>query len=283
MPVAILLALLSALCYGTSDYVGGRASRGVSPLTVALAGELTIVPVTLFVIPLVEDASFTAAALWWGMAGGVAGSAGVLGLYAALSRGAMTVVAPITGVVAAVLPVADGLATGERPGPVAVIGIALAILAVALIGGAVGALHQPVAVPTVVLSVVVGALFGFLFVALAQTGDDSGLWPLLSARFGAAPLLATAFVVGHRRRAVDRLDGRIWRIGVVIGRLIVLANALYLLSTREGLLSIVAVVVSLYPASTVLLASVVDRERSTRPQLTGMVLAAVAVALVTSG
>lgn len=283
MPVAILLALLSAFCYGVSDYVGGRASRGVSALTVALAGELTIVPVTVVVIPLVEDAPFTAPALWWGIAGGAAGSAGVLGLYAVLSRGAMTVVAPITGVVAAVLPVAVGLATGERPGAVAVAGIVLAIVAVALIGGAIGALHQPVAAPTVILSVVVGALFGFLFVALARTGDDSGLWPLLSARFGAVPLLLAAFLVARRRGAVDRLDARIWRIGVLIGSLIVLANAAYLLSTREGLLSIVAVVVSLYPASTVLLASIVDRERSTRPQLTGMVLAALAVALVTSG
>lgn len=279
----IVLALLAALCYGTSDYVGGRASRGISPLTVALAGELTIVPITFAVIPLVEDGSITAAALWWGLLGGVAGSAGVLGLYAALSRGAMTVVAPITGVVAAVLPVVVGVATGERPGPLAVTGIILAIVAVALIGGVVGALHQPVAAATVVLSLVVGALFGLLFVAFAQTGDDAGLWPLLAARLGAAPLLLTAFVVARRRRTVDPINGRVWRVGLLIGSLIMLANGLYLVSTRQGLLSIVAVVVSLYPASTVLLASFFDRERSTRPQLAGMVLAAVAVGLVTTG
>lgn len=283
MPVAIVLGLLSALCYGTSDYVGGRASRRVSPLTVALAGELTIVPITVVVIPLIEDAPFTAAALWWGLVGGAAGSAGVIGLYAALSRGAMTVVAPITGVVAAVLPVAVGLATGDRPGAVAVAGIVLAIAAVALIGGVVGALHQHVTLATVALSVVVGALFGMLFVAFAQTGDDSGLWPLLSARFGAVPVLGSAFLVARRRRVVDPLDAWVWRIGIVIGSLITVANGLYLVSTREGLLSIVAVVVSLYPASTVALASIVDHERSTRPQIAGMVLAAVAVALVTTG
>lgn len=281
--MAIVFALLSALCYGISDYVGGRASRSISPLTVAFAGELTIVPVTFLVIPVVEDAPFTAAALWWGLLGGAAGAAGVLGLYAALSRGAMTVVAPTTGVVAAVLPVVVGVSLGERPGPVALVGIVLAIVAVALIGGIVGALHQPVTVSTVVLSVVVGVLFGFLFVAFAQTGDDSGLWPLLSARLGAVPLLAVAFVIARRHRNVDRIDGRVWRIGLVIGTLIMLANGLYLVSTREGLLSIVAVLVSLYPASTVLLASVVDRERSTRPQITGMFLAAIAVALVTTG
>lgn len=281
--MAIVLALLSALCYGTSDYIGGRASRRISPLTVALAAELTIVPVTFVVVPLVEDGSLTPAAFWWGLLGGVAGSAGVLGLYAALSRGSMTVVAPITGVVSAALPVVVGVATGERPGPIAVAGIVLAVAAVALIGGIVGALHQPVTLATVALSIVVGSLFGLLFVAFAQTGDDSGLWPLLAARFGAVPLLVTAFVVGRRRRVVDPVDTSVWRIGIAIGSLIMLANALYLFSTREGLLSIVAVVVSLYPASTVLLASIVDRERSTRPQVIGMVLAAVAVALVTTG
>lgn len=281
--MAVVLALLSALCYGTSDYIGGRVSRRISPLTVALAGELTILPLTLVVVPVVEDAPFTAAALWWGLLGGAAGSAGVLGLYAALSRGAMTVVAPITGVVAAVLPVVVGVATGERPGPLAVSGIVLAIAAVALIGGAVGALHQPVTAATVGLSAAVGALFGLLFVAFAQTGDDSGLWPLLAARMGAVPLLAVAFAIARRQRSADALDRRTWRIGIVIGTLIMLANGLYLVSTREGLLSIVAVVVSLYPASTVLLASVVDRERSTRPQIAGMLLAAMSVALVTTG
>ena len=281
--MAIALALLSALCYGTSDYIGGRASRTVSPLTVALAGELTILPVTLVAIPLIEDGPFTASALWWGLLGGAAGSAGVLGLYAALSRGAMTVVAPVTGVVAAVLPVVVGLATGERPAPLALIGIVLAVVSVALIGGLVGALHQPASAATIVLSIVVGALFGLLFVAFAQTGEETGLWPLLAARLGAVPLLATAYLVVRTRRRADPLTARVWRIGVVIGTLIMLANGFYLVSTRLGLLSIVAVVVSLYPASTVLLASVIDRERSSRPQITGMLLAVLAVAFVTSG
>lgn len=278
-----MLALLSAFCYGTSDYVGGRASRTIAPLTVAFAGELTILPVSLLLIPLIEDAPFTASALWWGVLGGAAGSAGVLGLYVALSRGAMTVVAPITGVVAAVLPVVVGLVSGERPAVLALVGIVLALVAVALIGGAVGALHQSASKATILLSVVVGALFGLLFVAFAQTGEETGLWPLLAARFGAVPLLAAAYLVARSRRRNDRVDVRVWRVGVVIGSLIMLANGFYLVATRLGLLSIVAVVVSLYPASTVALASVIDHERSSRPQMLGMVLAVVAVALVTTG
>lgn len=277
--MAIVLALLSALAYGTSDYVGGRASRRASPLTVALAGELTIVPITLIGVTLLEDGPFTAGALWWGLLAGVAGTAGVIGLYAALSRGSMTVVAPITGVVAAVLPVVVGLLTGDRPGPLALGGIVVALVAVAAIGGAVGVLHQPVSAATVILAVVVGGLFGTLFVAFAQT-DDGGLWPLMSARFGSGPLVVVAYLIARRRGAAEPLGPETWRVGVAIGALIVLANTAYLLSTREGLLAVVAVVVSLYPASTVLLASVLDGERSSRSQLVGMVMAAVAVSMI---
>jgi drug/metabolite transporter (DMT)-like permease len=281
--VAVLLALLSALCYGTSDYIGGRASRRSSPLTVAVSAELTVLPITVVAVPLLTDGVFSAAALWWGMLAGATGSIGVLGLYAALSRGSMTVVAPITGVVAALLPVAVGLATGDRPAPLVVVGIVLAVVAVALIGGLVGAMHQHVAARTVVLAVVVGALFGALFVAYDLAGSDAGLWPLLAARFASGPLLGGAFIVARRRRAVTPLDARVVRRGALIGAGLAFASGLYIAATWDGLLSVVAVVVSLYPASTILLASVVDRERSTRPQVFGMALAAVALVLVTVG
>ena len=104
-PVALALALASAIIYGVSDYVGGRTSRRVSPLTLTLVAELTLLVVLVPTVPAFEDASSTMRAFGWGMAGGAAGSTGVLGLYAGLSRGNMTVVAPITGVVAATVPV----------------------------------------------------------------------------------------------------------------------------------------------------------------------------------
>lgn len=281
--MAVLLALVSAVAYGVSDYVGGRTSRRVPPLTVAVAAELAMVPMMLMIVPLVEEAPFTESALWWGIVGGVAGTAGILGLYAALSRGAMTVVAPITGVVSAVLPVGVGIATGDRPSVVVLLGIALAVVAVALIGGVVGALHQTVTARTVGLAIVVGALFGTLFVAFAQPGDEAGLWPIVAARIGSTPLLVGAYLIARRTPTFVRLSRASLLAGVAIGGAIVVASGAYVIALRFGMLSVVAVVVALYPASTVGLAAVLDGERSSRAQRWGMFVAVVAVTSITLG
>ena len=134
----MLLALGSGLVYGVSDYLGGRVSRRLPPVVVTLIAELTLFAVTLAGVPLIESTGPSPRAIWWGVVGGIAGSAGVLGLYLALSRGHMTVVAPITGVVAAAVPVMVGVALGERPGLLAGAGIVVALVAVMLIGGISG-------------------------------------------------------------------------------------------------------------------------------------------------
>lgn len=281
--MAILLALASGLVYGVSDYVGGRTSRRTAPVVVGLLAELSLLLITLVVVPAIEPLGPTSEALWWGMAGGVAGSLGVLGLYLALSRGNMTVVAPITGVVAAAVPVLVGVGTGERPSALAAAGIVLALGAVMLIGGAVGALHQHIEAATVLLAAVVGAAFGMLFVAYSRTGDDAGLWPLLTSRFTATPLMIAAFLMLRSKQPDAEFGRNVVLAGAVIGLLIGAANGLYLLAARRGLLSLVAVLVALYPASTVALAATLDGERATRWQLLGMVVAVVAVAMITVG
>ncbi len=277
----MLLALGSALVYGVSDYLGGRASRRLAPVVVTLVAELSLFAVTLAVVPLVETAGPSSAALWWGVVGGVAGSSGVLGLYLALSRGNMTVVAPITGVVAAAVPVLVGVALGERPGGLTGVGILAALVAVMLIGGIVGASHVEAA--TVLSAAVVGAAFGMLFVAYSRTGDDAGLWPLLTARFGATPLLLVALFAVRRRDPGVRVGLDALAPGMTIGMLIGVANGLYLVAARRGMLSVVAVLVALYPASTVALASVLDGERASRSQMAGMCLAVIAVTMITLG
>jgi uncharacterized membrane protein len=283
--VAIALALISAVIFGVSDYVGGRSSRRLPPVGVALTAELVMLPVFLIVVPLVESQSPSASAVWWGMIAGLAGSAGVLGLYVALARGNMTLVAPVTGVIAAAVPVAVGVSLGERPSALAWLGVAIAVVAVALIGGVVGLVdgvgRTPVDGVTVGLAVAVGVAFGLLFVAYERPGE-AGLWPIFFSRFTGLPMLSVAFAVmlrGRQRPTVRRL----LLPGAVIGLLVAGSNVTYLVSTRRGDLSLVAVVVSMYPASTVLLASMLDGERPTPAQLLGMALAVVALVLITLG
>jgi drug/metabolite transporter (DMT)-like permease len=286
--MAIALALASAVMYGVSDYVGGRASRRFPATAVAFGSEVVLFVVCIVAVPLVESDAPPGEAIWWGLAAGVTGSLGIVGLYVALARGNMTVVAPVTGVVAAVVPVAVGVLTGERPSAIAVVGIVVAVIAVALIGGLASvfradSVHPLVGRQTVLIAIGVGLAFGLLFAALAQTDDDSGQWPLLFARFTSLPVLAAAFaiqVAGTSRRPVG---SPLFLPALVIGLLIAGSNATYLISTREGLLSVVAVVVAMYPASTILLASVIDGERATRWQLAGMALAAAALVMITAG
>lgn len=283
--MAIALALISAVLYGVSDYVGGRASRRFLATAVALAGEVVILMICLVLVPLAESESPTSDAVWWGLVAGATGSIAIVGLYVALSRGNMTVVAPVTGVVAAVVPVVIGIASGERPTALAVAGIVLAVAAVGLIGGVIELLSgggPSIAARTVVLAAAVGLGFGLLFAALAQTEEDSGLWPLLFARFTGVPVLVVAYLVQRRGRSTA--GGRGVAIpALLIGLLIAGSNVTFLLATREGLLSVVAVVVSMYPASTICLAAMIDGERATRAQVAGMGLAVVALVMITTG
>lgn len=275
-----MLAFASALLYGMSDYAGGRASRYARVLVVTFLTEVSVLPLLLVATPLLgplppwQD-------LAWGGAAGVAGVAAILCYYRALSRGAMTVIAPITSVVAAGIPVVVGLALGERPTAVAVSGIAVALGAIALVSGAVGVPHVATPRRLVGYALAAGVGFGVLFVFFSRTSEESGWWPLVASRVASVPVLAIALVVA--RVGVHRVGRQALGLSLAAGVLTVLANAAYLAAARLGLLSIVAVVTSMYPASTVVLAMTLDRERVRVPQAVGLGLTLVALALVSLG
>jgi drug/metabolite transporter (DMT)-like permease len=218
--------------------------------------------------------------LWWGAAGGIAGGFALIAFYSALSRGTMTVVAPTTAVVSAVLPVIVGLSMGERPSGTALVGIVVACLAVALVSGAIGTRHQHTAISTVVLAAAAGVGFGFIFIAFARTADDSGLWPLVAARAASIPVVAAVVLVTRPGRA--GLRPVIWLV-LASGVLDMAANLFYLEASHRGLLSIVAVISSMYPVSTVCLAFGLDHERVSKSQAAGLAFAATALALVSLG
>jgi drug/metabolite transporter (DMT)-like permease len=277
--VAIVLSLLAALSYGAADYVGGFVSKRNAVFRVVFVSQVIGALPLLLIFPLLNTGVFSGTALWWGCAAGVAGGIGVVLLYRGLARGRMSVVAPITSVEAAAVPVLFGLISGERPSGWALIGVAVALLAVTLVssssegtpsGGSSG-------IPEAIAA---GAAFGVFFIVLDQAGDSAGMWPILSMRATSLVLVAIAMLV--TKTSIKPAEGTLSGIALS-GVLDVAANVLYLLSTQHGLLSLVAVITSMYPATTVLLARFFLKERLTKNQVIGLGMAAVGVTLIALG
>lgn len=277
--MAALLALLAAAIYGVADFCGGIATRRSSVLAAAILSQGSGLLALVVLAPLLPGALQGPAALGWSAGAGLAGSLGLALLYYGLARGPVSVVAPVTGVCSIAVPVLVGLGLGERPGAAPLAGIALAVLAVALIGQAGpgtgpdrGGLDRTVAV-----ALASGVAIGLFLVALARTGRDAGLWPLVVARAVALVALA-ALARAARRPLAPPPPAR--RIAAVSGLLDVLANCGYLIAVREGPLGLIGTLVSLYPASTVLLARLLLRERIRPVQSLGLACAVLAVVLI---
>lgn len=300
--IAVLFAALSGLSYGASDFSGGMASKRSDPVAVTLAVQVVSLLSLAVVLVAYPRGVLLPVDLAWGALAGVGVAVGLSALYRALSIGPMSTAASITALLGSLIPVGWGLALGDIPNRLTLLGIALAIPAgVAVsVGGLTRVLggsglgprsrvrHQARRTQTRRLSFVAGTGFGFFFVSLAQTSGDGGLHPLLGARFGAIATLI-AVVVARVRRAgrgglnrpgVARADGL---VVAVAGLLDCSANSFYLLALEGGSLTWVAALVSLYPVATVLLARAVLSERIARVQAAGLAGAAGALVLVGIG
>lgn len=275
MPIA--LAFACAVVYGIADYCGGRASRRAPSIAVSLIGQASSLVVGLASVLLIGTAVPALGDLGWGALAGVASAVALASFYHALSQGSMTVVAPITAVTSAVLPVVFGLIRGERPAPLAYVGMVVAVAAVALVSGALGVRHAAPRRSTLLFAFLAGLGFAVIFIALGETTSASGIWPLVSSRLVSVVLIGAIAVATHTG---VRGHGSIWRLAALAGVLDMSANFIYLLAVRRGLLSIVVVVVALYPVSTVVLAFGLDHERVSRSQAIGMVMAVGALVLV---
>jgi drug/metabolite transporter (DMT)-like permease len=297
--MSVPFALPSAVTYGIADFAGGLAARRASVLVVTVVAQAAGLLSLLLAIGLVAGRpSLTAFGV--GALAGLAGVSGLLLYLKALAVGPMGVVAPLSAVVSAGLPLAVGLMSGERLGPVAVLAVAVALVAILL--ATTGTRNDRAASTGVLLGLGAGVGFGMFFVGIDIAPDDSGLWPLLAGRIASVTLL-TGLVLRHhlplptRTRAATlvpvpgeagvptRRDGRWGTRGpvvlmVVSGVFDTLANVLFLVATRIGDLGISAVVVSLYPVVVVVLARVVLGERLTRTQLLSAALALTASALL---
>lgn len=277
--MGVVLALGAALAYGLSDFFGGLLSRRINPWTVALFAQLASA-IIVTVVALAIPAELTGSDLAWGAASGIGSGLGTAFLYRGLGGGQMNVVAPLAGVGSAVLPVAVGFAFGERPAALTWIGIVCAVPAIWLVSRAGSAVAAKAGRPGAGVrdGLLAGAGFGLLFVALGQVPGSAGLWPLAIGQWVAFVVIAIgALLVSAPLRAAGR---RILVAAALVGLCAAAATTLYQLAARSQLVSVAAVLTSLYPALTVALAAVILHERVNRTQAVGLALAAAAVVLV---
>jgi drug/metabolite transporter (DMT)-like permease len=276
---AVALALAASVCWGAGDFLGGLASRRASVLAVlALSLTTGLACVTIVVLASGDPAPGlgpVAAAI----GAGAAGALGIACLYRGMAIGAMGVVAPISGV-AAVVPFAVGLAQGERPSGVQLAGVAAALLGIALVSREPGAAGgERAAGVGLALAAAVG--FGLYFSLTDYAADSAGApWTVFVSRATATALAVIGVLVAGSAFRVPR---QLLPMVVAVGIFDVAANVLFGLATTRGLVSVVAVLASLYPVVTVVLARLVLGERASALQRAGAVAAVGGAALITAG
>ena len=272
-----LLAILSALLAGGADFVGGVTSRRVAAVRVAALAQLAGMAIAVPAALLVPAEHVRISDLLYGAASGVVVGVGLALFYTAMARGLISLVVPVAAATGAVVPVVYAFARGERPGPLALAGIVLAVAAIALVSAAPGGIHRQGGIG---LALGAGLLFGMFFVLFSLPGDEAGLWPVPAYRAAssvALVALALATTRGIRVPGNERLPV------VAIGLLEVTAATALLLALRSGPVAVAAVLASLYPVTTTFLASALLRERLGTLQRVGVALALLAVLLVSAG
>lgn len=274
-----VLALASALIIGGSDFGGGLATRHDSTFRVTASAQFFS---GIAAIVLAIAVGFDEIARVDVVAGAIAGLSGTFSFicfYRALSLGVMSVVAPTTAVVGATIPAVVGIAQGQDMTVPTALGLMIAVGAIVLVTRD-GDAHHGASTPrlALLLALTAGVGFSIFFIALAETHDEAGMWPLVVARLVSVPIVSVVAV---------RATGRAWprtplagRLAAITGVTEMIANALLLIALRRDEIAIASVFGSLYPISTVVLAWVFLRERVSRSQLLGVGLAVGALALV---
>lgn len=268
------LSLSTALSWGAADFSGGLAAKRVNTFLVVLVAHGSGLVFMLTLALLVKEPIPSRTFLLWGIAAGLVGSVGVAAFYRALAIGKMGINAPLSAVITALLPVIFGVITEGLPHPLQLIGFGLALIAMWLIAAQPGASGRPEGLG---LAVVAGVGFSGFLLFIKLAGSKAVFWPLTFARAASSLLMITiALISGHDLKPTRRAMPYMLLAGILDSG----ANALYVAATQHGRLDVAAVLSSLYPASTVILARVLLKERLSRLQSVGMVTALVAVPLI---
>ena len=277
--MALALAGLSALLYGIADFSGGMAAGRSRLLPVLVLSQLMGLAVASAALAATGSGTPMPRDLFWGAFAGVTGSLGLFMLYGGIARSIVAVVSPTSAVVGAVIPVLFALFLGERPTGSALLGCVLCLPAILLLSWENSAedTRRRSVRTALVYGLLAGLGFGAFFVAVSRSSPAAGIWPLMAAR--TASLLAFAGAL-----AVSRQPFKVARPGIapalLAGAADMGANILFLVASQSGMLSLVAIVTSLYPAPTVLLARVFMHQRIPPARIAGLVLALVGIGLI---
>ncbi|MCE5192050.1 MAG: DMT family transporter [Actinomycetia bacterium] len=277
MLLTLLLSGGTALGYGISDFVGGRASRSERPVRVAAFSHIAGLAGMLVAALLWGATHVSASDLAWGAVAGISGGGGIFSLYAALRAGRMGVVAPITAAIGASLPVLYGTLAGERLPLISIAGLAVVFAAILLVSIPRADGHEPLSRSALGFSVMAGVFFSGSFILLSNTTPASGLWPAVALRIVSVAVLATgALLTTH-----GVLPGRhVLGATIAAGLVETAATVFMLLAVQSGPIAVAAVVGSLYPAVTALLARAALDERLARHQIAGLGIALAGVVLL---
>jgi len=286
--MGVILGLAAALLYGGSDFAGGLTSRKLGALPVNVVGSSVAAALAWMALLAAGGPGPTVHAVAWGLASGLGGGIGTTMLYRGLARGQMSVVGPVSAVAAAGVPVAAGIAMGERPTVLALAGVLVALPAIVLVAasgsasGSASGLARGLTGAGLTDGLAAGAAFGFMFIGLAQAGhvpgsQGAGLWPVVSEQTGSL-LLVLAIAVRSRVPLRPAIRAAGWP--ALVGASGMSATLLYFYATHVSMLATAAVLVSLYPGVTVLLARVVLHERFSPVQRAGLSLCTLAVVAI---
>jgi len=285
--LAVLLALAAAAGYGGADFAAGLAARRASVVRVTVLAEVVSAALLLCVIPVVSSQAPSLASVLWGAAAGVSGAGGALALYLGFRHAEFSVASSVSAVGTAVFSVLAGLALGERPGALSLAGILLAVPAIVGVSAPARQASRDLEhaatgrhAAGVGLGLAAGAGFGLFFIGLDQAGSGTDLWPIAVSQLTAL-VTVTGIAVVTRDLGLPPPGTR--RLGLLAGAAGAAGTALFFLATHHGLLAITAVITSLYPAGTILLARVLLGERLTPLRIAGLCFAGASVALIAGG
>jgi drug/metabolite transporter (DMT)-like permease len=275
--LSIFYGIASAATWGAADFLGGLASKRTSPYRVLFLGQLSGL-ILFFILALITGETYPLLSdVIWAVLASLLGVAGLVFLYRALAGGQMTIAAPVSALFSALIPVVFAIFTTGLPSVTTLAGFILAFLAVWLISQTDG-LNLRFSISDLRLPLTSGLFFGLYFIALHKATLHSFYWPVTASRVSGVLVLGLVALLARQPAMPPREQ---WRIVILSGILDVTGNGFYALAARTGRLDVAAVLGALYPASTVLLAWILLKERISTIQTIGILSAFAAIILFT--